>query len=943
MKDRFEQVLIRSEDIAYVAQNRVLRKTAAQRAMIRDHLQKFCPYYQNMADRLEDYVDMFPIHPAYIDTFQHIITVEKREVLKTISETIAAIINNDVDPNRPGVISYDTYWKRIKENPSLRTDPAVHEVLQKSTVLEDIITRSFPKAAYKPLALQIIYALSVHRLTTGTLDAKLGLTAQNLKDDLCLHIAGMPTLPGEEESFLLNTIQNILRDTMNTVSGQFIEYNKENGQYYLDLKKDIDYDKKIQEKADFLGNEALNRYFFQILVSTLEYQDVDSYVTGHRIYQYRLNWHAKNIFRRGYLFFGNSADRPTAQPAEDFYVYIMPPYGDEKPLTPTQKDEVYFTLKPDAALTAKLRQYCGAKEMEALSAAGETKTTYVQRGNQYLKQIRQWLDEHKMTLFTIIRRIDAMDIPYWVPSEELIAGFNTDQPKKSHGITHVHLFYTKRNLYVLSCVMHYASQSSMSSSMRFLYEQVVLGMAKIARYVPTHFSQVNQYLSGTLYIGSQVVEVTPAYIISNKIDSLAKVFSLMSSWKMGNALIQTASMTETGIPDNSIDYVFTDPPFGGNLNYSELNFLWEAWYRVYTNNAPEAIINSVQKKRLAEYQQLMERCFVEYYRVLKPNHWITVEFHNSQNSVWNAISEAISRAGFIIADVRILDKRQSSFKQIVSQAAVKQDLVISAYKPRESFVREFQQNAGDPEMAWEFVHQHLRNVPITADGNHDGKLDMIAERQDYLLFDRMVAWHIMNGIPVPMDAHTFYEGLRQRFLERDGMFFLPDQVTEYDDKRAHMELDVQQMSFLVTDEKNAIAWLNYILAQGPKTYQEIQPLYLQELHQSKQEKMPELLDMLRENFVQDEKGAWYIPDLNNAADLAKVRRKALLKEFYDSCVPGKGKLKVFRMEAIRAGFDECWKQRDFATIVSVGERLPEAALQEDQTLLMYYDNACSRV
>ena len=543
----------------------------------------------------------------------------------------------------------------------------------------------------------------------------------------------------------------------------------------------------------------------------------------------------------------------------------------------------------------------------------------------------------------IIRRIESMEIPYWVPSQELIAGFNTDQPKKSHGISHVHLFYTRRNLYVLSCVMHYAAESKLSSSMRFLYEQVVLGMAKFARYVPTHFSQVNQYLSGTLYIGSQVVEVTPAYIISNKIDSLAKVFSLMNGWNVGDALIQTASMTETGLPDNSIDYVFTDPPFGGNLNYSELNFLWEAWYKVYTNNEPEAIINSVQKKGLAEYQQLMERCFVEYYRILKPNHWITVEFHNSQNSVWNAISEAISRAGFIIADIRILDKRQSSFKQIVSQAAVKQDLVISAYKPRESFVREFNQNAGDPEMAWEFVHQHLRNVPVTADGNHDGKLDIISERQNYLLFDRMVAWHIMNGIPVPMDSHTFYEGLRQRFLERDGMFFLPDQVTEYDDKRAHMELDIQQMSFLVTDEKNAIAWLNYILAQGPKTYQEIQPLYLQELHQSKQEKMPELLDMLKENFVQDEKGAWYIPDLNNAADLAKVRRKALLKEFYDSCVPGKGKLKVFRMEAIRAGFDECWKQRDFATIVSVGERLPEAALQEDQTLLMYYDNACSRV
>ena len=122
------------------------------------------------------------------------------------------------------------------------------------------------------------------------------------------------------------------------------------------------------------------------------------------------------------------------------------------------------------------------------------------------------------------------------------------------------------------------------------------------------------------------------------------------------------------------------------------------------------------------------------------------------------------KTGFIVADVRTINKQQGSYNQMTSQGAVQQDLVITAYKPRESFIREFQRNAGDPEMAWAFVRQHLRNVPVTADGNHDGKLDIIAERQDYLLFDRMVAWHIMNGIPVPMDAHTFYEGLRQRFL-----------------------------------------------------------------------------------------------------------------------------------------------------------------------------------
>ena len=397
MKDRFEQVLIRSEDIAFVAQRRVLRKSPEQKALIREHLQKFCPMYQNMADRLEDYVDMFPIHPAYIDTFQHIITVEKREVLKTISETISAIINNDLDPMKPGVISYDTYWKRIKENPSLRTDPAVHEVLSKSTVLEDIISRNFPKAAYRPIALQVIYALSVHRLTTGTLDAKLGLTAQSLKDDLCLYIP----MPVMEEDFLLSTIITVLRDILNTVSGQFIEYNSDNGQYYLDLKKDIDYDKKIQEKADFLGNDALNRYFFEILISSLEW-NTPQHVTGYHIYQYNLTWYEKNIFRCGYLFLGNSADRPTAQPEEDFYVYILPPFGNERPASPSQKDEVYFIMKMETKLAQLIRLYGGAKEMEALSAAGETKTTYVQRGKSYLSQIRKWLDENKTRMFNIV-------------------------------------------------------------------------------------------------------------------------------------------------------------------------------------------------------------------------------------------------------------------------------------------------------------------------------------------------------------------------------------------------------------------------------------------------------------------------------------------------------------------------------------------------------------
>lgn len=541
--------------------------------------------------------------------------------------------------------------------------------------------------------------------------------------------------------------------------------------------------------------------------------------------------------------------------------------------------------------------------------------------------------------FALLERIEKTPITNWVPLQRMMEG-SESRRNDPIGLTHVHHFYTRRNLILLS----YAYEALTIPRVGLEFTSLLSRSTKQLRLLASYYFHggggwVGTGLSGTLYIPSFSVEV-------NSLSTFAAKLSKHVKWnyEQGNVIISCQSTgCMTNLPENSIDYIFTDPPFGSNLNYSELSFLWESWLKVETNNQQEAIVNIAHKKGLPEYQSLMIGCLKEYYRVLKPGRWITIEFHNSQNAVWNAITEAVWTAGFIVADVRTLDKKQKSFKQVNNANATKQDLVISAYKPRESFVREFQQRAGDPEMAWAFVRQHLRNVPVTADGNHDGKLDIISERQDYLLFDRMVAWHIMNGIPVPMDAHTFYEGLRQRFLERDGMFFLPDQVNEYDDKRAHMELDTAQLSFIVTDEKNAIQWLNYILAQGPMTYQEIQPLYMQELHQSRQEKMPELLDMLKENFVQDDKGAWYVPDLTNAADLAKVRRKALLKEFWDSCATGKGKLKVFRMEAIRAGFDECWKTRDFKTIVAVGERLPEAVLQEDPALLMYYDNACSRV
>jgi len=320
---------------------------------------------------------------------------------------------------------------------------------------------------------------------------------------------------------------------------------------------------------------------------------------------------------------------------------------------------------------------------------------------------------------------------------------------------------------------------------------------------------------------------------------------------------------------------------------------------------------------------------------------MTVEFHNSQNAVWNAIQEALQRSGFIIADVRTLDKKKESFKQVTTTSAVKQDLVISAYKPKDSFKRDFAAHAGSSDTAWAFVHQHLENLPIAV--VKSGKIELIVERQAFLLYDRMVAYHIMNGISVPLDSIDFYKGLDERFLKRDDMYFLADQVNEYDTARITNDVEDIQFSLIVSNEKTAIAWLYQQLATAPQTYSEIQPKFMQEIKTvDKYEAIPELAVLLEDSFLQDGTGKWYIPDRTKEADVAKLREKKLLKEF-DGYIAAKGKLKSFRTEAVRVGFAKLWADKNYKLIVETADRLPEDVIQEDDKLLMYYDLSLGRI
>jgi uncharacterized protein DUF6079 len=413
VKDRFEQVLIARDDIKHVVAERLLRKTSEQQALIRQHLQPFAKFYGAMNERMDEFVRLFPVHPDYIVTFEQIRVVEKREVLKTLSNSMKQLLPQELLANNPGLLAYDAYWAAIRENPSFKAIPDVKAVIDCSQVLEGRVQQAFTRPASRPMALRIIHGLSVHRLTTGEIDSPIGATAAELRDSLCLYQPGIEQMGGVPADDLLGQIEVVLREIIKTVSGQFISMNAENQQYHLDLKKIADYDALIDKRAETLGSDLLDRYYFDALKRVMECADV-TVVSGYRIWEHELEWRERKAPRLGYLFFGAPNERSTAQPPRDFYLYFLqphdlPPFKDER-----RGDEVFFRLSaPDDEFRSVLRRYAGARDLAATSS-GQAKTAYETKADEALRKLTAWLRDHMTTAFQVAHQGRQKPLLEWV-------------------------------------------------------------------------------------------------------------------------------------------------------------------------------------------------------------------------------------------------------------------------------------------------------------------------------------------------------------------------------------------------------------------------------------------------------------------------------------------------------------------------------------------------
>ncbi len=558
----------------------------------------------------------------------------------------------------------------------------------------------------------------------------------------------------------------------------------------------------------------------------------------------------------------------------------------------------------------------------------------------------------------------------WFPHSRMMEGGETRRNDQL-GITHQHHFYNRRTLLLLAWYFTRIEGHPQFSKLFSVMTGGLLGLTLLQRYRPGS-TFPNMILSGTLYIGSIQREWNAARWLRGKLRGMMRSPAMQQK----TAIIGTCDFAALPIAHESLDYIFLDPPFGSNLAYSELNSIWEGWLKLATRAENDAIENAAQGKTSIFYRKAIAACFKAAFAMLKPGRWMTVEFSNTSASVWNIIQSTLQEAGFVVANVAVLDKKQKSFKAVTSPTAVKQDLVISAYKPNGGLEGRFAKVSEQPQGCWEFVRSHLRYLPVVKQAG--GELEFIAERDPRIIFDRMVAFYFQHGVDVPMNSAEFQIGLEQNFIGRDGMTFLPEQATEYD-RRKLLSKGLGQRSLLVDDERSAIDWLTEFLKGRPSEFSDITPEFMEQLREStwkKGELRPELSALLRMNFLRYDGSCdvpsqihsylstnfpemrnkeksdpalrakatdrWYVPDPNNAIQIEQMRERDLLRDFDAYLASKERKIKEFRIEALRAGFKKAWQDKRYEVIIGVAAKIPENVIQEDPKLLMWHTNACTR-
>lgn len=418
IKDRTEIIAIQKSDMKFVIEQRLLKKNSSQKDYIRRYLEKFKPYYNSLSDKFESFVSLFPVHPSFLDSFSNMIAIEKREILKTVSSELMNLKDQEIDESNLKLITIDTYWPKL--NAATHVIEGMKEVKDVYSVLSGKID-SIRQAPYKEMARRIVNALCIQRMTDTDISRPIGLTATDLRDTLCLFEKSIEELGSTElDADLLTHIESVIKELMKVVNGQFITINQE-GQYYIDIHKTVDFDQVIDNKAQSLSADRLDQYYYEVLKQMLECSDGTSFMSNSKIWDYELKWFEKKMFRKGWLFFGLPNERPTAIPEKDFYLYFIPPMSAPRYTDDRKSDELIFKLEnKDEDFLKNLKLYAAASEL-ALTSSSNQKSTYLNKAENHFAALSSWFFNNLSERFTITYRGSTKQIRNWIVGTDLRA------------------------------------------------------------------------------------------------------------------------------------------------------------------------------------------------------------------------------------------------------------------------------------------------------------------------------------------------------------------------------------------------------------------------------------------------------------------------------------------------------------------------------------------
>ena len=315
-------------------------------------------------------------------------------------------------------------------------------------------------------------------------------------------------------------------------------------------------------------------------------------------------------------------------------------------------------------------------------------------------------------------RVDSFRVSRRV---ELMGATQFDENREMHIRSALHLqnvyslrdFYSDVNWFALGSLFEEISSIKnlrTKAALLFAFTNTAWHGSKMRRF---NSKGGHRPLTGTLYFPQLYSEGNVFRVFENKIETLVKYYSELKRYGTNSHIqIDRHSAVNLSLEDNSIDYIYTDPPFGSNIFYADCNFIAEAWLGSLTSIANEAVVNRSLKekaggKSLDHYAHLMRASFLEMNRVLKKGSALSLVFNSSTGDVWQALMDSLNDAGFEVADADLLDKVQLSFKgykgKSSSENVATTDLVIDLKKKsKRANVRKDQKMLQDSEIlkAW---------------------------------------------------------------------------------------------------------------------------------------------------------------------------------------------------------------------------------------------------